>query len=108
MGPKGVVGLAGALIVVLLVLSSVYIIPETHRGVLLRFGELVETDIQAGIHFKVPVIDQVREFDIRGLTIRRVAKIQHNQIRPNTFTAQLRGNHQFRFADVLAEKSPGK
>ena len=69
MGPKGVVGLAGALIVVLLVLSSVYIIPETHRGVKLRFGELVETNIQAGIHFKVPVIDQIREFDIRVLTM---------------------------------------
>ena len=69
MGPKSVVGLAGALIVVLLVLSSVFIIPETHRGVMLRFGELVETDIQAGIHFKVPVIDQVREFDIRVLTM---------------------------------------
>jgi len=69
MGPKGVVGLAGALIVILLVMSSVFIIPETHRGVMLRFGELVETDIQAGIHFKVPVIDQVREFDIRVLTM---------------------------------------
>jgi len=69
MGPKSIVGLAGALIVVLLVLSSVYIIPETHRGVMLRFGELVETDIPAGLHFKVPVIDQVREFDIRVLTM---------------------------------------
>ncbi|PCM45157.1 protease modulator HflC [Marinobacter sp. ANT_B65] len=69
MGPKGVVGLAGALIVILLVMSSVFIIPETHRGVMLRFGELVETDIRAGIHFKVPVIDQVREFDIRVLTM---------------------------------------
>ncbi|MBL1272547.1 MAG: protease modulator HflC [Oceanospirillales bacterium] len=69
MGPKSVVGLAGALIVVLLVISSVFIIPETHRGVMLRFGELVETDIKAGIHFKVPVIDQVREFDIRVLTM---------------------------------------
>ncbi len=69
MGPKGVVGLAGALIVVLLVLSSVYIIPETHRGVKLRFGELVQTDMQAGLHFKVPVIDQIREFDIRVLTM---------------------------------------
>lgn len=68
MGPKGVVGLAGTLIVVLLVLSSVYIIPETHRGVLLRFGELVETDIQAGIHFKVPLVEQVRRFDVRVLT----------------------------------------
>jgi len=69
MGPKSIVGLAGALIVVLLVLSSVFIIPETHRGVKLRFGELVQTDIQAGIHFKVPVIDQIREFDIRILTM---------------------------------------
>jgi len=68
MGAKGVVGLAGALIVVLVVLSSVYIIPETHRGVLLRFGELIQTDIEAGIHFKVPVIDRVREFDVRVLT----------------------------------------
>lgn len=69
MGPKAVVGLAGALIVVLLVLSSVYIIPETHRGVKLRFGELVQTDIQAGLHFKAPVIDQIREFDVRVLTM---------------------------------------
>ncbi len=69
MGSKSVAGLAGALIVILLVLSSVFIIPETHRGVMLRFGELVETDVQAGIHFKVPVIDQVREFDIRLLTM---------------------------------------
>ncbi|WP_203141695.1 protease modulator HflC [Marinobacter mangrovi] len=68
MSPKAVLGLAGALIVVLLVTSSVFIIPETHRGVLLRFGELVETDIPAGIHFKVPVIDKVRQFDVRVMT----------------------------------------
>ncbi len=68
MGPKSILGLAGALIVVLLVLSSVFIIPETHRGVLLRFGELIETDVQAGIHFKLPVVDQVRRFDVRVLT----------------------------------------
>lgn len=68
MTPKGIFGIAGALVIVLLVLSSVYIIPETHRGVLLRFGELVETDIPSGLHFKVPVIDRVRQFDVRVLT----------------------------------------
>lgn len=68
MGPKAIAGLAGALIVVLLVLSSVYIIPETHRGVVLRFGELIETDVPAGLHFKIPVVDQVRRFDVRVLT----------------------------------------
>lgn len=69
MGPKSIIGLAGTLIILLLVSSSVYIIPETHRGVMLRFGELVETNIPAGIHFKVPVIDEVREFDVRVLTM---------------------------------------
>lgn len=68
MGPKSILGLAGTLIVVLLVLSSVYIIPETHRGVLLRFGEAIQTDVKAGIHFKVPVIDKVRQFDVRVMT----------------------------------------
>lgn len=69
MGPKSIIGLAGALIVLLVVSSSVYIIPETHRGVLLRFGELIETNIPAGLHFKVPVIDEVRQFDVRVLTM---------------------------------------
>ncbi len=69
MGPKSIIGLAGTLIILLLVSSSVYIIPETHRGVLLRFGELVETNVPAGIHFKVPVIDEVRQFDVRVLTL---------------------------------------
>lgn len=68
MGPKAIAGIAGALVVVLLVLSSVFIIPETHRGVVLRFGQLIETDIQAGLHFKIPVVDQVRRFDVRVLT----------------------------------------
>ncbi|MFL1406061.1 protease modulator HflC [Marinobacter sp. M1N3S26] len=74
MGPKSIAGLAGALVVILLVLSSVFIIPETHRGVVLRFGELIETDVPAGLHFKVPVVDQVRQFDIRVLTTDLPAK----------------------------------
>ncbi len=74
MGPKSIAGLAGALVVILLVLSSVFIIPETHRGVVLRFGELIETDVPAGLHFKVPIVDQVRQFDIRVLTTGLPAK----------------------------------
>lgn len=74
MGPKSIAGLAGALVVILLVLSSVFIVPETHRGVVLRFGELIETDVPAGLHFKVPVVDQVRQFDIRVLTTDLPAK----------------------------------
>ncbi|MAL97517.1 protease modulator HflC [Hydrocarboniclastica marina] len=69
MTPKGLVALVAAFIVILLVSATVYVIPETHRGVLLRFGELVETDIQPGLHFKLPWIDESRTFDTRVLLL---------------------------------------
>ena len=74
MSPKGLVALVAALVVVLLVASTVYVIPETHRGVLLRFGELVETGIEPGLHFKLPWVDEVRQFDTRVLSLDVPAK----------------------------------
>ena len=49
--------------------SSLYVIQETELGVKLRFGRLVETDIQPGLHYKIPFVDQVRKFDGRVLTL---------------------------------------
>ena len=49
----------------LIVVSTAYIINERERGVLLRFGELIDPDIQPGLHFKVPLVDRVRVFDGR-------------------------------------------
>lgn len=69
MSSKGLVALVAAFVVVFLVSSTVYVIPETHRGVMLRFGELVETGIEPGLHFKLPWVDEVREFDTRVLTL---------------------------------------
>lgn len=69
MTPKGLVALIAAFVVILLVSATVYVVPETHRGVLLRFGELVETDIKPGLHFKLPWVDEVRQFDTRVLTL---------------------------------------
>ncbi len=60
----------GAILAVLLiVLQCVYIIPQTHRGVLLRIGEMVESDLEAGLHFKYPLIDEVRLYDVRVLAM---------------------------------------
>jgi membrane protease subunit HflC len=42
---------------------------ETERGVLLKFGEVVNTDIQPGLHFKIPFVNNVRKFDGRVLTV---------------------------------------
>ena len=49
--------------------NSVFIINETQRGVLLKFGEVVRSDLQPGLHWKVPFVDSVRKFDGRILTV---------------------------------------
>jgi membrane protease subunit HflC len=49
--------------------NSVYVLKETERGVLLKFGEVVNPDIQPGLHFKIPFVNNVRKFDGRVLTV---------------------------------------
>ena len=49
--------------------NSVFVISETQRGVLLKFGEVVDSDLKPGIDFKVPFVDSVRKFDGRILTV---------------------------------------
>ena len=49
--------------------NSLYVMKETERGVLLKFGEVVNPDIQPGLHFKVPFVNNVRKFDGRVLTV---------------------------------------
>ena len=49
--------------------STLYVVSETERGVKLRFGRLVEADIQPGLHVKLPLADDVRLFDARILTV---------------------------------------
>lgn len=53
----------------MLAFNSLYIIKETERGVLLKFGEVVVPNIEKGLHFKVPVVHVVRKFDRRILTL---------------------------------------
>lgn len=68
MNSRGILALIAGVVVLYLVSATVYIIPETHRGVVLRFGELVETGVEPGLHFKLPWVETAREFDTRILT----------------------------------------
>jgi len=49
--------------------NAVYVMKETQRGVLLKFGEVVNADISPGLHFKWPFVNSVRKFDGRVLTV---------------------------------------
>jgi len=49
--------------------NALYVIKETERAVLLQFGEVVNPDIQPGLHIKIPFVNNVRKFDGRILTV---------------------------------------
>ncbi|WP_110600643.1 MULTISPECIES: protease modulator HflC [Salinicola] len=49
--------------------ASFYVVNETERAIKLRFGEVIENDIGPGLHFKLPVFNTVRIFDVRVQTV---------------------------------------
>ena len=59
----------GAIVVLLLANSTLYVVQETERAVKLRFGSLVDDDIAPGLHVKWPIAEDVRKFDSRVLTL---------------------------------------
>ena len=61
--------LVGLVFLVLVVGSnSLFVIKQTERAVMLQFGEIVQPDIQPGLHVKIPWVNTVRKFDGRILT----------------------------------------
>tara|TARA_Y100001970_G_scaffold98563_1_gene123899 strand:+ start:46074 stop:46952 length:879 start_codon:yes stop_codon:yes gene_type:complete len=56
-------------LLVILLSQSIFVVKETERAVKLRFGEIVEADVSPGLHFKLPIINSVRKFDSRILTL---------------------------------------
>ena len=48
--------------------NAIFVVSEFERAVLLEFGKVVRSDIKAGLHFKLPIINEVRKFDARILT----------------------------------------
>ncbi len=69
MSGKSVGALVVALVSLFIISNSLYIVQQTERAVLLRFGEVVNPDIQPGLHAKIPFVNNVRKFDGRVLTV---------------------------------------
>lgn len=69
MQTKGIVGIIVLLVIAFLAAMSIFVVKETERAVLLRFGEIVRSDIPPGLHFKIPFVNSIRLFDARILTV---------------------------------------
>jgi membrane protease subunit HflC len=49
--------------------NAIFVVSETQRGVLLKFGQVVNADLRPGLHVKIPFVNNVRLFDGRTLTV---------------------------------------
>lgn len=49
--------------------NSVYTVNQWETAVVLRLGEIVKSDVQPGLHFKTPFVNNVRKFDSRLQTL---------------------------------------
>jgi modulator of FtsH protease HflC len=53
----------------LLIWASVFTVDERQKAILFQFGEIIDSDFEPGLHFKIPFVNNVRKFDNRILTI---------------------------------------
>jgi len=59
------------LIVILLIIGSmsVFTVDEREKAILFKFREIVRTDLEPGLHFKIPIYNEVQKFDARIQTM---------------------------------------
>ncbi len=63
------IALAGALAVLLLASLSLFTVDQRERAIVFQLGEVKEVIMAPGLHFKWPLIQNVRYFDARILTL---------------------------------------
>jgi membrane protease subunit HflC len=59
----------GAVAAVVLAAMSMYVVDQRQNAIVFRLGEAVQIRTEPGLYFKLPVIENVRYFDVRILTI---------------------------------------
>ena len=63
------IAIIAALLLAILASSSAFIVRENEIAVLFQFGAVQRTDFAPGLHFKLPLVQNVRKFDRRILTL---------------------------------------
>jgi membrane protease subunit HflC len=52
-----------------LLMMSIFTVTETEKAIKFKLGEIVASDYSAGLHFKLPFVNNVKKFDARILTL---------------------------------------
>jgi len=58
-----------AAMALLLLFGSTFVVNESQTAIVLNLGKIVRSDLQPGLHFKWPLVEDVRKFDRRILSL---------------------------------------
>ena len=61
--------LAGAVLVLIILGLSMFVVDQRQTAIVLQLGELVDVKKEPGLYFKIPLVQNVRYFDSRILTM---------------------------------------
>jgi len=61
--------LAGLIVILIVSTLSLFVVDQRQNAIVFRLGEVVDVKKEPGLYFKVPLLDNVRYFDVRILTI---------------------------------------
>ncbi|MBK8286436.1 MAG: protease modulator HflC [Ahniella sp.] len=56
-------------VVALVAANGLFVVNETERAVLLQFGKVVRSDFEPGLHFKLPMFQDVKKYERRIVTL---------------------------------------
>lgn len=69
MGKKSIIFIVFVIIAVLGINASVFTVSEKELAIKFKFGEIVRSDYKPGVHFMLPIINEVKKFDARLLLL---------------------------------------
>lgn len=72
-------------LVVILTMMSVFYVDERELAVKFRFGEIIESEFESGLHFKIPFINNVQFFPKRILTVNNPQELFLTKEKKNLF-----------------------
>ena len=58
----------GAIIALMILLSSIYVVKQWEKVAVIRFGKIIKI-VETGLHFKIPFIDSIQRVDLRMQTV---------------------------------------
>jgi membrane protease subunit HflC len=68
MANRGLLTLIAAVVVALLISMATFTVRETELAIKFRFGQIVNSDYAPGLHFMLPMVNNIRKFERRIIT----------------------------------------